>query len=380
MSIAIIDAREWQQQFDLRTGIKADASGPLTDKVKRIIGTHYYPGDMDPASNRWVSDMALKVIETYAPQFVFLTYARQYFVDRFGSLTQSERRAMIADVFAETEYFARQSGCETMIVGRGGMMPLAGEIDLTKLNGLATLSHWSARYAGLHGPSAADLELLAADKHVARIVSRAEFLALFAGEDEQAGRVPDYLLVAKPGHAFRALGCTIRRSVMIPEAGEYIPVMGDILPGGEITAIKPAIMDALGRGRRVALIVLEGVGMDDFPAEAVPCRNGKGWFHYEPGDAQYLTITGGTHRVFDYPPGYRFYAEDSGHKEYPLSGYFNRIPAGTIGVDFPGRSIAVGNKSMFMHMVAGTDICVECFARNLYNQGTLAVVHREDKA
>ncbi|MDD3845889.1 MAG: hypothetical protein PHC90_05950 [Syntrophorhabdaceae bacterium] len=50
------------------------------------------------------------------------------------------------------------------------------------------------------------------------------------------------------------------------------------------------------------------------------------------------------------------------------------------GNQFTGRSISVGNKSMFMHMVAGADICVECFARNLYNQGTMAVIHRQDKA
>ncbi|MGD0487322.1 MAG: hypothetical protein ABSB94_09020 [Syntrophorhabdales bacterium] len=39
----------------------------------------------------------------------------------------------------------------------------------------------------------------------------------------------------------------------------------------------------------------------------------------------------------------------------------------------------MGNKSMFMHMVTGADVTVECFARNLYNQGTMAVIHREDK-
>lgn len=34
---------------------------------------------------------------------------------------------------------------------------------------------------------------------------------------------------------------------------------------------------------------------------------------------------------------------------------------------------------MFMHMAAGADISVECFARNLYNQGTLAVISYLDK-
>jgi hypothetical protein len=34
---------------------------------------------------------------------------------------------------------------------------------------------------------------------------------------------------------------------------------------------------------------------------------------------------------------------------------------------------------MFMHVVVGADISLECFARNLYNQGTTAVIHRQDK-
>jgi hypothetical protein len=32
-----------------------------------------------------------------------------------------------------------------------------------------------------------------------------------------------------------------------------------------------------------------------------------------------------------------------------------------------------------MHMVVGADISLECFARNLYNQETMAVIYRQDK-
>ena len=32
-----------------------------------------------------------------------------------------------------------------------------------------------------------------------------------------------------------------------------------------------------------------------------------------------------------------------------------------------------------MHVTTGCDITVECFARNLYNQGLMAVLHRDDK-
>ncbi len=73
------------------------------------------------------------------------------------------------------------------------------------------------------------------------------------------------------------------------------------------------------------------------------------------------------------------FKEDAEEKEYPLSGYFISTPGDTIASGCESRSIAVGNRSMIIHMVCGTDISIECFARNLSNQGTMAVVHRLDK-
>ncbi|MCR4419609.1 MAG: hypothetical protein QHH27_09590 [Clostridia bacterium] len=39
--------------------------------------------------------------------------------------------------------------------------------------------------------------------------------------------------------------------------------------------------------------------------------------------------------------------------------------------------MAVGNRSMFMHVAGGTHLSVECFARMLYNHGVMAVVDRD---
>jgi hypothetical protein len=139
------------------------------------------------------------------------------------------------------------------------------------------------------------------------------------------------------------------------------------------------MVEAHLESRNVALIVLEGIGTKDFLWPWNPCDNGKGWYYYEPGDGQYLAAATGRHCVFDYPVGYKYFDEDGPEKKYPLSGYFREIPADTIGNRFSGRSIAVGNKSMFMHVVTGADVTLECFARNLYNQGTMAVIHRQDK-
>ena len=120
--------------------------------------------------------------------------------------------------------------------------------------------------------------------------------------------------------------------------------------------------------------------MDEFLWPHVSCRNSTEWYYYEPGDAQYLTISSGKHRFLDYPTGYKFFSDEvDAIKSYPFSGIFKSIPENTFADTYPGKSIAVGNKSMFMHMVTGADVCVECFSRNLYNQGTMAVIHRDDK-
>jgi hypothetical protein len=378
MSLAIVDAREWQNMFDLRTGAKVEAGGTRVEMMKDVLKKFPYPGDMDPGSNRWVSDIALDLIGAYHPRFVFLNYARQYFSIRYSAMDEAERKKMIRDVFAEVERFIGESGFTPIVVGRGGMTPLLEYIDLSKLDGLAICTHWSARYAGLHGPSSADLVRLNAHPQIEMIVEREALLRLFDGGGEDALRQPEYLLVAKKGYAFKTVSSVMRRPVMIHDADDYIPLFTPLGEVNDITAIRKLIEDNL-REHRIALIFLEGVGINEFLLPLASCRNGKQWYCHEPGAAQYLSITSGRHRIFDYPAGYRSFDEDSGEKEYPLSGYFTSLPRDTIGEGIADRSIAVGNNSMFMHMVTGADMCVECFARNLSNQGALGVIHRQDK-
>ncbi len=375
-SIAVVDAREWQNIFDLRTGGKLDAAGPAVTLVRDVLNAHPYPGDMDPASNRWVTDIALQLVDRYEPHFVFLTYAHQYFSSRYTPMTANMRANMIEDAFAEAKRFLQGTSFAPVIVGTGAMTPLVDTIDASRLDGLAISTHWSARYAGLYGPSQKDLDYLAHHPFMERVVPRDEIVRLFDGTSEQAQKVPEYLLLAKEGYGFRTMGSTLRKPVMVPSAGFHIPVSAPEEVKG-ITEIS-ALVERKLNNNRVALIMMEGIGMKEFAGPCSAAGNGKEWYYYEPGDAQYLTITTGEHRFFDYPTGYRYFDEVE-RREFPFSGYFRSIPQGIFAAGYPGRSIAVGNKSMFMHMVTGTDICVECFARNLYNQGTMAVIHRDDK-
>ena len=47
MSIAIVDAREWQRLLDLKTGKKVEDDSSQTQMLRRILKEYPYPGDVD---------------------------------------------------------------------------------------------------------------------------------------------------------------------------------------------------------------------------------------------------------------------------------------------------------------------------------------------
>jgi hypothetical protein len=375
MSLAIVDAREWQNLLDLRTGKKVQDTKPQTQMLRETLKQHPYPGDVELLSNRWVTDAALDLVEAYDPQFACLLYAHQYFAGRYSPMTKDQQKSMIENVFAETDRFVRGSGFTPILVGSGDLIDTVGEIDLSKMDGIAISSHWSARYAGLHQASARDLETVAKHPEIERIVKREEWIGLFPDVACQADRIPEYLLLAREGRTFVTTGTPMRKALKIPGPGFQIPISTPLGKAATITDIRPLIETHLGK-EKIALIILEGIGMRDFLAPYTPCNNSVDWYYYEPADGLYLTLSTGTHQVFAHPSGYFYQDELEAKREFPFSGYFLDIPQKTLASDFPGKSIAVGNHSMFVHMIFGADICLECFARNLYNQGCMGVIHR----
>lgn len=381
MSRVIVDAREWQNMFDLKTGKQMNTTAPVVQMVRKVLAAHPYPGDTDNRSNQWVSSTALDLIDRYQPQLACLAYAHQYFSGRYMPMTQADRTDMIQDVFAEAARFIKASGYTPVIIGTGEMTSLKGEIDLNQLDGLAISSASSSRYAGLHQPSRQDLAFISRVPEIEKIVSKEDWISLFGGICNSTcdpALMPDYLLAAQQGWSFRTMGSTLRKTLRIPGESYQIPVATPLGHPEKITDIRAMIERHLPR-EKIALIIIEGVGKDHFPIAHTLCDNSQGWFFYEPGDGQYLTITTGTHQVFAYPTGYRYFDVDAEKIAFPFSGYFREVPEHTIGSDFSGKSIAVGNRSMFMHMAFGADISIECFARNLFNQGCMAVIHDESK-
>jgi hypothetical protein len=328
---------------------------------------------MEPSADRWVTDTALDLAAAYNPRLVCLSYARQYFAQRVSQFSDNEIRKVIADVFEEAGRFVAESGYTPVFVGTGDMRELSGEMDLSMLDALVSTGGGSGRHVGLHRPSGKDLSYVTSLPGMERLVCRDEWIRLLSGANHDPADIPDWLLVCREGWSVRSVGSSPRRTVRVQRHNPVIPVATSLGAVSSLTGIRGLIEEKLPH-HPIALIVIEGVGIRHFPLPFTECANGIGWYCYEPGEGQYLTMTTGEHRVFAYPPGYRFSEEATEQREFPFSGHFREVPLHTLGADYSGRSIAVGNRSMFTHMVFGADISIECFARNLFNQGCIAVL------
>lgn len=281
----------------------------------------------------------------------------------------------LLEVRREIERLFFESGREHAILGLGNLVRVKDYVDLCGLDGLALGSGFPSSYAGVFRPSARDLERLEGIPEVKRVTSREEFRECFGGSEDFYGRFPHRFLELEEGYTLKAFGIPAREPALMPGRDELLPLAGDIpLPARPLSIVdlKDCIMRNGEAGRRQALVLVEGLGTDAFPWAYRGIDNTMGWFRYPLGDSQYMAVTSGKHMVeHGHPPCLRYYLEDD---LYPYSGIFNELPSGLLGQDASGLCAAVGNRSIYTHACLGADITVECFARTLYNYGTLAVI------
>lgn len=375
MTTGIIDVVEWQSVIDLATGRTIRAAGPLVTLAEEIQRDFRYPGDQNAASCEWVTDVGLAFCNRYRPGFIFLTYASPYFFQIFGKKGEETTGEIIQSAFGSVSRFVEESGYNPVILGTGGTVPLRGTIDLSGLDGLENVAGPVPAYAAVTSPSERDFARLRDDPRIHVIMTGEEYTDLHSPCDTQIPRIPDLILGAEEGYIFRGFGSMARPISSVPAHESVLPVHSEIGPIPAITGIKQAILQRLHDGEKIALIVVEGVGKAEFPLPYRLCTNRTGSFTYLPGAEQYLAIlTGEPIGRQPFPPACDHYREDGEKKPYPFSGYFTSLPENTIGREYGGRSAAVGSRSIFTHVAAGTTIAIECCARNLYNFGTLAAI------
>jgi hypothetical protein len=374
-----IDVGEWQVAFDLRTGQALKEPAMEHKALPAIMRRLPFPGDLSTRSASWVTDLALEMNRLYNPSLMLLIHAGISFKTMYGEAsafaTELER------VHAEIERFIASSGLDCIILGLGNLVRVERFVDLSSLDGLGLGSGFPSSYAGVYRPSSRDMDYLRGSNEVIRTVGREDFRALFGGSDDFYERFPDYFLELADGYTIKGFGIPARQPSHMPRKDDSLP----LATSGEspehlssITDLKNYLNRATRAGKRMALILVEGLGTKGFPWRYRAIDNTLDWFRYPLGDAQYLALSSGKHMTeHGHPPCLRYYMEDD---LYPYSGIFNELPSGLIGQEVAGLSIAVGNRSIYTHACLGADITIECFARTLYNYGTLAVLRRSDPA
>ena len=378
MKQVLLDVVEWQAAFDFGTGKEAKKEGPLLKLAEEVLKKHRYPGDTNLQSIPWVTDVALELYNSYRPGFMFLNFAQPYLMSAFVEDNPQQWKSLMAMIFAQIERFAGATGMTPVVVGTGDMIPLKGYIDLSALDGFACGGGMAPRYAGLFKPSAGDMNYVLKHRDIELVVEKEKLIALFGNVQEFIERLPDFILVAKEGFIFKTFGSAPRPFYKVQARNKSIPVYSTLGNVSSITDICSLVLTHL-QDKKIALIIVEGIGTKNFPGPCVPCSNSLDWYTYAPGEGQYLSITTGKHLAgHSYPPGFKYYLEDTEEKKYPLSGYFGRHLPITIGHRFRGKSAAVGTRSILTHMAGGADISIECFARGLYNYGTMAVIKPGD--
>ena len=378
MKQVLLDVVEWQAAFDFETGKEVKKEDPLVKLAAEVLKKHRYPGDTSLQSIPWVIDVALELYDSYRPGFMFLNFAQPYLMSAFVEDNPQQWESLMALIFAQIERFAGATGMTPVVVGTGDMVPLKGYIDLSPLDGFACGGGMAPRYAGLFKPSIYDLNCVSKHKDIELIVEKERLIALFGEVQEFVERLPDFMLVAKEGFIFKTFGSAPRPFCKVQARNKTIPVYTTLGNVSSITDICPLILTHL-QDYKIALIIVEGIGTKDFPRPCISCSNTLDWYTYAPGEGQYLSIATGEHLAnHSYPPGFKYYLEDTEEKKYPFSGYFGRHLPITIGHRFRGKSAAVGTRSILTHMAGGTDISIECFARGLYNYGTMAVIKSGD--
>lgn len=388
MTYAMLDSREWRIVVDLETGAPVGPGTPaakdrLLNMANRVTEGHPYPGDLALESIEWVTDTALRIWKAYDPGFMFISYAQPQMLSGVVGIDMSKWNHIVDRQFGNVDRFLAETEYVPILVGLGDMTPIKGYIDLTGLDGIGYVRKPDRCYAGLFGPSGSDLLNMSETPGVERVVSRQDIVAHFGASPDFERRCPDYLVVAEEGYTFKAMGSSPRTGCNTVARNRSVPVYTSLHDAriDSIVDIRNVITSNAKR-QRIALILMDGIGIRSFRGEFTLCENCVDWYTYSQGDDSYLAISTGRHFQHNsYPPGWLDFIEDRETKRCPYDGYIANLEYNSIGNHLRETlgvsSAAVGSRSTFTHLASGADICVECCCCGLHNYGTKAAVYSQ---
>jgi hypothetical protein len=337
-----------------------------------------YPGDTSLDSIDWVFRSARTMHRYYDPEFLFISIATPKLMKTNETMTLAEINAMNRQVFDGIESFIADTGYEPIIVGMSDMVKIK---EILPHEGLAPRLCFTSNYfpyVGIFNPTHEECRIVEKMKHLT-VHTKEELRHDFPEmRDGYAALMPDLLLMLEEGYSFTNGGNRGFTLKMLPKLTREFPVYTTLEEKpSHILNIRAVADHALDSGKRVALIMMESIGFEDFLLSYSKVDNTHGWFIYDHGNTQYLAaVRGKPFYENPYPlvPEIRRMKGSSGKYPYSL-GFLANLPPDGIGSRRDKRTAAVGSRSGITHHAVMPDIAFECHSRELSPSGTLVFIN-----
>jgi len=291
----IFDANGWQIVKDFETG---ETIENCTDQRvldwEKLMASLPYPGDTSLDSIDWVFRSARTMHRYYDPEFLFVSIATPKLMKTNELMTSTEIDAMNRQVFDGIESFIADTGYEPIIVGMSGMTKIK---EILSHEGLAPRLCFTSNYfpyVGIFNPTREECSIVEKMRHVA-VHTKEALRRDFPGmSDEYAALMPDLLLMLEEGYSFTNEGNRGFTLKMLPKLTREFPLYTSLEEKpSHILNIRAVADRALDCGKRVALILMESTGFEDFRLPYSKVDNTHGWFIYDHGNTQYLAAVRG---------------------------------------------------------------------------------------
>ncbi len=363
----VIEVGGWKSVVDMANCLPAEHVQPAP--LDGFVSGNPYPGDMEATSDAWVTDAALASVDACSPDLVVATYAQCAFVAQHREDEQAYQE-FVGIAHKEIKRLIAETGYDYLVVGLGDMVPAKGSINLERhIQGIASADDG---IACLYHTGPADAEAISGLEGVDAVYPRERFGELL-GEYLDPDLYGEYFVIPEQGWRFLAFSSVGRFSYRIDSLDSYVPVFTSLPVPSHLSDIRRIVSVAVASGRKVLLVVLDGVGNRHFPFDKAQVSNSMGGIPYGSTLHQYMVVSTGrtlNPHFFAYPHW----------KSRPLINPFSRhapFNSDCLTADL-GRSgkttVSIGNRSIMTHTAFPADFTIECHCTSLHHHGTLEVI------
>lgn len=375
----MLDVNGWQGLFDFQTGEALSFENkPYLELAKEVSKRHPYPGDLNPSVFAWTTDFALDVVKEYNPQLMLISYANAMITRVNSKLTTVETKDLERLVLSEAFRFAEEADYEPIIVSTGNMKKIDLVVNTDDIEGYFNVST-DPYVGGIFGATAKDYATVQNMNGIKSYMTKNEFIKTYHLYDEYAlERTPDIILFADDNFALTNTG---NRGTTLEEISEkkktfkaFSKLSG--LPN-DIFEFRSFIDSQLKSGKRIAVIVVEGVDDESMPDGSIDVNKESDGIYYSEGVLFYYALLNakkfnvvGMPYIFHNPfikkkPGARYSFSYIKTDEFQDPIGFNR--------DF--KTASVGTRSGIFHSACMCDYSFECHCRGLAESGVLTFVN-----